>query len=62
VLVALQFVEDVDVTSLEVDICYKELFGLIQNGSPYLASNRILIDDICCWFSSFHLINYSYKW
>ena len=29
----------VGVTCLEVDICYKELFGLIQNGSPCLASN-----------------------
>ena len=59
-LVALRFAKDVGVTCLEVDICYKELFGLIQNGSPCLASNGDVIDDICCWFSSFHLINHTF--
>ena len=59
-LVALRIAKDIGFTCLEVDICYKELFGLIQNHSPCLASNGDVIDDICCWFSSFNLINYTF--
>ena len=44
---ALRFAKDVGVTCLEVDICYKDLMGDV-------------IDDICCWFSTFHLINYTF--
>ena len=46
--------------ALEVDICYEELFGLIQNDSPCLAPNGDVIDDICCLFFTFHLINYTF--
>jgi hypothetical protein len=43
------------VKNLEMDVGHQELIG-----SPCLAPNGMLIDDMCCWVLLLHFISFSF--
>jgi hypothetical protein len=60
ILVGLRFALDIGIFRVEVEEGCSDLFGMVQKGSPCLAANGVLVDDICGFIPNFQFISFSF--
>ena len=60
ILVGLRFALDIGIGIfwVEVEEGCSDLIGMVQKGSPCLAANGVLVDDICGFIPNFQFINF----
>jgi hypothetical protein len=60
ILVGLRFALDIGIFRVEVEEGCSDLIGMVQKGSPCLAANGVLVDDICGFIPNFQFISFSF--
>ena len=60
ILVGLCFALDIGIFRVEVEEGCSDLIRMVQKGSPCLAANGVLVDDICGFIPNFQFISFSF--